>query len=224
MMSDAVELDAEDVAHYLARHPDFFVSRDDLVLSLKIPGPHGKQAISLSERQILALREKLEQRESFLSELMSFGEENDVTSARVHKLAVALLSAPDQDAVLRTLNLRLAGSFIVPHVALRLWGAIGTGEGISFSPVNEAVRQYADTLMRPFCGTAHPAEFLAWFGEHAGEIHSFAAVPLREGKQVFGLLVMGSEEPDRFYEGMGIQYLEWIGELVVAALLRTRKV
>ena len=44
-------------------------------------------------------------------------------------------------------------------------------------------------------------------------------IPLRT-KQTFGLLVLGSEEAQRFYPEMGTLYLKRLGELVSAAITR----
>jgi uncharacterized protein YigA (DUF484 family) len=52
-----------------------------------------------------------------------------------------------------------------------------------------------------------------WFGEEESILKSFAYVPLR-GDKVFGLLVLASEDPQRFYPEMGTLYLERLGELV----------
>jgi uncharacterized protein YigA (DUF484 family) len=64
-------------------------------------------------------------------------------------------------------------------------------------------------------------ESLAWFGDAATHLRSMTQVPLREsGGACFGLLVMASEEPHRFYPELGTLYLERIGEMAAAALLR----
>jgi uncharacterized protein YigA (DUF484 family) len=48
-----------------------------------------------------------------------------------------------------------------------------------------------------------------------------AQVPLREpGGACFGLLVMASEEPHRFYPELGTLYLERIADMASVALLR----
>ena len=49
---------AEDVAQYLQDHPQFFEGYTDLLTQIALPHPHGGRTISLSERQMVALREK----------------------------------------------------------------------------------------------------------------------------------------------------------------------
>ena len=45
-------------------------------------------------------------------------------------------------------------------------------------------------------------------------------MPLRRDEQTFGMLAMGSEDPERFYPEMGTLYVTRIGEMVSAALIR----
>jgi uncharacterized protein YigA (DUF484 family) len=58
-----------------------------------------------------------------------------------------------------------------------------------------------------------------WFGEAESIVKSFAYVPLR-ADNVFGLLILASEDPQRFYADMGTLYLKRLGELVSAGLSR----
>ncbi|MDD5250491.1 MAG: DUF484 family protein, partial [Rhodocyclaceae bacterium] len=113
---------ADEVARYLQDHPQFFDHYAELLTQLVISNPHGGKAISITERQMGALRDKVKQLEAKLAELIRFGEENDGIAAKVHKLAVSLPAATDNAAVLHALYSHLGESFAVPHVPLRLWG------------------------------------------------------------------------------------------------------
>ena len=133
---------------------------------------------------------------------------------------LALVTLPDQASVVRALYSHLGGAFAVPHVTLRLWGA-GQGSGHEFDTVADAVKAFAANLHRPYCGSVDGQDSTAWFGEAAAHLRSMTQVPLREaGGVCFGLLVMASEEPHRFYPELGTLYLERIGEMASAALLR----
>jgi uncharacterized protein YigA (DUF484 family) len=210
----------EDIARYLHDHPEFFDQYADLLALVTLPDPHSGRAISITEKQLFNLRDKVRTLEAKLVELISFGEENDAISDKVHGLTVALIAATDQAAVVRALYSHLGGAFAVPHVAVRLWGA-GHGQGHEFDAVADAVKAFASSLHRPYCGTVTGQESLTWFGEAASHLRSMTQVPLREsGGVCFGLLVMASEEPHRFYPELGTLYLERIGEMASAALLR----
>lgn len=213
-------MNAEDVARYLHDHPEFFDQYADMLALVTLPDPHTGRAISITEKQLFNLRDKVRSLESKLVELVGFGEENDSISAKVHMLGVALIGAPDRAAVMRSLYSHLGGAFAVPHVALRLWGA-GRGGGAEFDAVADGARAFAAGLARPYCGAAAEQDATAWFGEAAPHLRSIAQVPLRDaGGACFGLLAMASEDPHRFYPELGTLYLERIGEMAAAAVLR----
>lgn len=213
-------MNADDVARYLKQNPDFLAQHSELFAELTVPHPHSGQAISLAERQLHALRDKIRQLEHKLAELIRFGEENDELGEKVHRFSLALLDAADYDSLRHALFHHMQEHFAVPHVALRIWNSVIAHDGVDFAEVSEAVRFYAGDLRHPYCGAPGHIEVLGWFGQAAPHVRSVALMPLRRGAQVFGLLALGSEEAERFYAGMGTLYLGRIGELVSVALLR----
>jgi uncharacterized protein YigA (DUF484 family) len=212
---------ADEVARYLQDHPQFFEEYADLLAQLYIPHPHGGRAISITERQILTLREKARLLESKLAELIRFGEENDAIGEKVHRLATALAGARDFAAVRQALLTHLGEDFAVPLVAFRLWNLPARADAAEFAEVNEQTRIFAAGLAHPFCGANAGFEAAAWFGEGGEQVRSLALVPLRREAETFGLLALGSQDAQRFYPEMGTLHLGHIGELASAALLRT---
>ncbi len=213
---------ADDVARYLRENPAFFETYADMLGEISIPHPHGGRAIPLSDRQMLALREKSRALELRLAELLQIGEENDAIGEKMHRLSLALLAAPDLQSLLTVLYLHLREDFSVPHAALRIWGAgpaSGGGEIPEFRAVGEQLKRYAASLSQPFCGPSGDAEAAAWFGESASHVRSVAHMTLRD-KECFGMLALGSEDVLRFYPEMGTLYLKRMGELAGAALLK----
>ncbi|MFT4172895.1 MAG: DUF484 family protein [Rhodocyclaceae bacterium] len=210
----------QDVIQYLRNHPDFFQDKAELLTELQVAHPTSGQVISLGERQLLAMRDKLAHVQDKLGELVAFGEENDVISAKVHRLAISLMQAGDFTALTRQLYLHLQDDFAVPHVALRAWGFGVSHVAPEFTPLDEALRPLATELRRPYCGTAARPEHSAWFGEMAPHVRSVALVPLRQNDAIVGILAMGSEDTHRFYPDMGTLYIERIGEMAAAALQR----
>jgi len=213
-------MNAADVARYLKEHPDFLADHGELFTQLTVPHPHGGQAISLAERQLHALRDKIRQLESKLAELIRYGEENDEIGEKVHRLTLALVEAEDYDVLRFALLENVRDNFSVPNVALRIWADAQSREGEDFSSVTEELRFFATDLSHPYCGAPANLEVIDWFGPAACHIRSVALVPLRRDDQVLGLLALGSEEAERFYPGMGTLYLARIGDLVAAALRR----
>jgi len=214
-----MNLSAENVVEFLQAHPDFFEDKPGLLEEIVIPHPHGGRAISLAERQHLQLREKNKLLESKLRELLQFGEENDAIGEKVHRFSLALLTANTLESLLPTITLSLREDFAVPHVALRIWAdpVQPTGQP-EFTDVSHDIKAFADPLVRPYCDTHAPFETASWFGDAAPLLKSFAIVALRS-ENAFGLLVMASEDPQRFYPEMGTLYLKRIGELATVALM-----
>ena len=210
-------MDAKDVAQFLRSNPQFFDQHPQLLETIYVPHPHGGRAIPLTERQIVSLREKVRLLETRLGEFVRFGEDNDAIGEKVHRLALALLGAQDFAATANAIYFHLREDFAVPHVALRVWGrqqAEGTAEG---APVEAELRDRAETMGAPQCGAAAGNPFLPWFRDAQQHVRSMALVPLGQTR-AFGLLALGSEDPQRFFAEMGTLYLRRIGELSAGAL------
>ena len=212
---------SEEVARYLQENPRFFEGHVDLVASLVVPHPHGGRAISITERQMLALRERNRQLEGKMSELLQFGEENDAISEKMHRLAVGLIAARSFQSVLHTLNFHLRDDFQVPHLAVRLWKLPdGTEDLPEFTDASQELQSFAETLAQPYCGSTSGFETSSWFGEASTHIRSQALIALRNGGGTVGLIALGSEDSERFYASMGTLFLERLGEMASAAVAR----
>jgi len=216
--------DAVEVARYLQANPDFFDQHAELLAHMYVPHPLGGRAISLTERQMLTLRDKNKQVKAKMADLFQFGEANDAISEKVHRLAVGLIATETFQSVIHLINFHLRDDFSVPHVALRLWDKPGHVEDLpEFAAVSEELQAFAETLARPYCGSTSGFGTSSWFGEHADRIRSQALIALRNGGGTIGMIALGSEDPQRFYADMGTLYLERLGEMVSAALARVTK-
>jgi uncharacterized protein len=212
---------SEEVSLYLQNHPQFFEDHADLVSKLLIPHPHGGRTISITERQMLSLRDKNRQLEGKMAELLEFGEDNDAISEKMHRLGVAMIASSSFQAVLHTLNFHLRDDFALPHVALRLWLRPENSEELpEFADVSQELQSFAETLTQPYCGSTSGFETSSWFGAAAKQVRSQALIAMRNGGGTIGMIALGSEDPQRFYAGMGTLYLERLGEMASAALAR----
>ena len=214
-------LTADQVAEFLKQNPGFFENHVEILMNLQIPHPHGGRAVSIGERQLVALREKSKMLEDKLHELIQFGEENDAAGEKVHRLACRLVECTSLDASLDTLYLDLLDHFAVPHVAVRLWSvAEENPEMREFSAVAPEIRGFVEQMAAPYCGHHPVYESQSWFGEAAPHLKAFAMVALKHDGRTFGVVALASEDPKRFYPEMGTLYLARIGELLGAALWR----
>lgn len=210
---------AQDIAAFLQDHPGFFDEHADVFATMQVPHPHGSRAISLGERQILTLRERNRELEWRLNELVRNATANESIGSHLAKWCSRLLSENDAQRVPGEIALGLAEQFELNHVALRLWNLselAPTGYG---EPASQDVRTFTDSLKTPYCGTDTDFEAAGWLDSKP---KSLALVPLRleaDGPAV-GLLVLGSDDPERFTPEMGTTFLESIGQLASAALHR----
>jgi uncharacterized protein YigA (DUF484 family) len=205
------------VVNYLKQHPEFFEEQADFLATIMIPHPHGGRAIPISERQILALRDKSKLLEDKLRELIVFGEQNDAIGEKLHRLTLALVAARDIEGMVSALHFNLREDFAVPHTVLRLWPEGGHAQLPEFDAVSAAARDFAESLSNPYCSAHAMVDTAEWFGEAAAHLRSFAYVALKNGRS-FGLLAMASEDAQRFYPEMGTLYLKRLGEVAGAAL------
>jgi len=200
---------SEDVAQYLQDNPKFFEEHIETLAQINLPHPHGGRMVSLSERQLLALRDKNKELEKKLHELIEFAKTNDALQHKVHDFVVALFAARDLATLEEMIPHLLNEIFAVPHTALRLW---------QVSPPSAEVLAFADAQAQPACLHHAAHDTAGWFGENAAQLHSFAYLPLHAGSETIGLLVLASEDKQRFYPEMGTVFLERIAEAVSSAL------
>lgn len=216
-----MQITEEQITEFLRKDMTFFERHAHLLTEIYLPSPHGNGTVSLAERQQLAQRDKVRVLEAKLSELIQFGEENDVISEKVHRLSLGILSARNLEALVETVVDSLREDFQVPHVAMRLWANPQREEDAvrdEFSVVEAELRIWSQGLAAPYCGQRAGQDINHWFGETNAPLKSYALIALR-GEQVFGLLAMASEDEQRFYPEMGTMYLKRIGELTSVALL-----
>ncbi|WP_081686708.1 DUF484 family protein [Chitinilyticum litopenaei] len=209
----------QDMLDWLRQHPEFFDHFAHEIADIYVAHSHGGQAVSLTERQLQTLRDRNRALEAKLAELLHFGEENDQISDKLHRLAVDLMQAQDLPGIIGTLEFHLQQRFNVPHVALRLWLPGVESNLREFEPVGEAVGKLAQNLVSPYCGPYATDEVRGWFASDT-ELKSFAQFALKTGGEPFGILVMASTDPQRFFPDMGTLYLQRLSELVSAAIRR----
>ncbi|MEO6975146.1 MAG: DUF484 family protein [Gallionella sp.] len=200
---------AEEVAQYLQNNPQFFEEHVDTLVQINLPHPHGGRTISLSERQLLALREKNKELEKKLREMIVFAQDNEIVQHKVHEFVVALFAARDLATVQEMIPHLLRDIFAIPHAAMHLWQT---------NPPSAEVLAFADAQAQPVCLHHAAHDTAAWFGEQSALLHSYAYLPLHAGSETIGLLVLASEDKQRFYPEMGTVFLQRIAEAASSAL------
>jgi uncharacterized protein YigA (DUF484 family) len=211
-----------DIANYLVHTPGFFERHAELLASVQLTSPHGQRAVSLQERQMEMLRERIKGMELRMVEMIRHGQENLVSSDRLHRTTRRLLVTADPSALPMRLVDTLKHEFLIPQATVRLWNL---GHEHADQPWAQAVsddaKSFASSLTLPYCGVNAGFEAARWLGDPA-TVMSMALVPLRQGDSCFGLLVLGSPDPTRYSADMGTDFLSRIGDVAAAALSRLR--
>lgn len=214
----------DDIANYLANTPDFFERHATVLAAVQLSSPHGQRAVSLQERQAEMLREKIKGLELRLAEMIRHGSENSAIADRLHRWSRELLLTRETQDLPLVAAREMAAQFNVPQVAIKLWGVSADYAGQSYAQgASDDAQAFASSLARPYCGANPGLEAAGWLVD-PGAAASLALIPLRDGdgQDAFGLLVLGSSDPQRFSADMGTEFLERMGELTSAALSRLR--
>ncbi len=211
-----------DIASYLAITPAFFERHAELLGAVQLASPHGARAVSLQERQIEMLRDKLKGLEQRIMEMIRHGQDNLGLADRLHRWTRTLMLTVGAADLPAALLRDLMHQFMVPQAALRVWGVAPEFAEAEFARgVSADVKTFASSLAVPYCGVNAGFEALLWLAEPAS-VMSTALVPLRarDATPAFGLLVLASPDATRYSADMGTEFLTRIGELAGAALSR----
>jgi uncharacterized protein YigA (DUF484 family) len=211
----------------LVHTPDFFDRHAELLATVRLGSPHGGRAVSLQERQAEMLREKIRALEARMMEMIRHGNDNAVLAQRLQRWSQSLFLVPQARDLPRVMAEQIEQQFMVPQVALRLWGVAPAHQSEAFAQgVSEDVKLFAASLSQPYCGINNGFEAAQWLADPAAA-QSVALVTLRdplatESPAAIGLLVLASPDSQRYHAGMGTDFLDNLSALASAAVQRLR--
>jgi uncharacterized protein YigA (DUF484 family) len=212
----------DDIANYLANTPGFFERHAELLASVQLASPHSHRAVSLQQRQMEMLRDRIKGLERRIMDMIRNSQENASIADRLHEWTRALMLVHDPLDLPGVLVDELAEQFLIPQAALRVWGvAPAYAEAEFASGVSADMRTFATSLTLPYCGANVGFDVATWL-DAPHTVASLAMIPLRGAltAPAFGLLVLGSPDPTRYGADMGTDFLVRIGEIASAALAR----
>ncbi|MFM8768860.1 MAG: DUF484 family protein [Rubrivivax sp.] len=220
----------QDIAEYLVHTPGFFERHAELLGAIQLTSPHGHRAVSLQERQMEMLRERIKGLEMKIIEMIRHGQENVAIADRLQRWTRAILTTAAPAELPARLVAELKLQFLIPQAALRLWDLDASFAQSAFTQgVSEDARILAASQGAPYCGPGLDFEAASWLKADAEGLPtaSIAMVPLRlagdgAAGATFGLLVLGSPDPTRYSADMGTEFLARIGEIASAGLSRLR--
>jgi uncharacterized protein len=216
--SDFLQANPAFLGQYLSQHPH-------QLANLYVPHATGGKTVSLVERQVEILRDKVKQMERGIAEMVRNAQENDAIAGKLYDFTRALLLNADTEKLPSIVEEQLRSLYAVPHTALRIWDVADDYQGLhSAQPVEVDVIQLANSMQAPYCGPNSDFRAVSWLDGGGVNTHSVALIPLRVGlnPDAFGLLVLGSPDEHRFTASMGTAFLARIGEVASAALSRMK--
>jgi len=211
-----------DIANFLAASPGFFERHAELLGSIQLTSPHGQRAVSLQERQMEMLRDKIKGLERQIVEMIRHGQDNVAIADKLHRWTRALMLTANAADLPDVLVSELQHQFQIPQAAIRVWGGAEVFADLPFAgPIADDVKTFASSLSTPYCGVNTGFEAVQWLDVPAQAL-SLALIPLHHESQrgAFGLLVLASPDPTRYTADMGTEFLARIGEVASAALTR----
>ena len=211
-----------DIANFLANTPGFFERHAELLGTVQLTSPHGQRAVSLQERQMEMLRDKVKGLELKIIELIRNGQDNLALADKLHRWTRAIMLTRDAAQVPETMLGELRHQFLIPQTGLRVWGVGAAHAQLPCAqPVDEDVKTFAASLGAPYCGVNAGFEAAQWLSDPS-TVMSLALIPLRRDRDApaFGMLVLGSPDPTRYSADMGTDFLARVGEIASAGLAR----
>jgi uncharacterized protein len=216
------------VAQYLHRNSDFFEHHPQLLARMRLQHPHNGATVSLIERQVEVLREKILAQDVKLAEFVRVARANNVLAEKIHRFTRRLLRTGGSAPAIAEIEASLREDFDTFHAVLVLPSmtppADGDGSWRFLRHVNadDAGFRSFDSLFascKPRCGQIRDSQRDFLFGVESPNIGSVALIPLG-GQPPAGLLALGSVDRDRFHPGMSTEFLGRMGELITDALAR----
>ena len=215
-------LDEAQVVAFLKANPDFLARHPELLELLELRHASGA-AVSLIERQVEILRGKSTRLEDRLKALLDAARDNESRAANVHKLARSLIRAPTLAATMSALRKCLREDFNVDDA----WVGVAAGalkrhdiEGLHViepgGPIAKAFDNFFRTRLLE-CGPLDATRAKLLFPQAKQLPTSAAIVPLEKEKDL-GMLVLASNDPERFQPRQGRLFLDMTAELVSAAV------
>ncbi|MCS2607917.1 DUF484 family protein [Halomonas dongshanensis] len=221
-------LDPDQVAFWLARHPDFFVGREGLLQQLKVPHPNIDGAVSLLERLVVDLRQRAESAEGRLECLLDSARHNEAQYRRLRETLLVLVAAEDRDALAQALVAQLHEHFQTPALALWCPAELSDSEPMPPQPPRMVLDAHASARLaalldgRPSRCTKLSVSDWKQLLPHVKaprKAGSCAVTRLSAGESL-GYLLLASPDPECYRASMDTLFTEYLGDIVARLLWR----
>jgi len=236
------EFSNEDIAAYLASHPEFFVHNQDILPRLRIPHNCGS-AVSLIEKQVSVLRGRCGHLENSLRELIAVARQNEHLHQNLHELIQEIITAPTLADIVALTQTNLRENFNAEEVRFLLIAAAPkraarkkasnssarkTTPSRTRHPAPEQIQgatvvRHNDKRIKSFtdvfaggqtvCGMPSDDQLKVMMGKEYSQVGSAALIPLHHERRL-GMLMLTSKDESRFGINKGVMFLNQMGELL----------
>ena len=217
-MSEIPRLTDADVIQYLNDHPEFFVGKDDLLSSLRIPHQAGG-VTSLVERQLSVYRERNVELRQRLSDLLENARRNDKLFNKTRRLVLAVVEARTWLDVEAALDDSLRQDFNVDHWSVLYFTEQPLGSPLRCVIDNDKQREIHRLFKghRAFCGQLTDETMDLLLDEHHCGAQSIASAQIRDGQQL-GVISVASNDPAYYRSSMDTLFLDYVADVLALRL------
>ena len=214
-----------EMVRYLRDHPAFFEAHQDVLAGMVLTHESGP-AVSLIERQVQILREQKEEQKRKLQSLISTAHNNEKLNNNVNTLILELLDADSLDDVLKVIEQRIRADFEADAIVVKL---LASGNEVlkeheeltAWQQPALVIGEKVMTARQPVCGSFNSEQMQALFDD--ADIQSAGIVTLakdKNSKNCYGIIAIGSYDPQRFRADMGTLFLSLLGQVLTRILKR----
>lgn len=212
-------LNADLVAGYLRRHPDFLAEHPALLDVLAPPARSevaeaGRGVVDLQQAMVLRWRAEAERMRGTCDELIANGRANQAVQGRVHQAVLALLAARSFEHLMETIGTDLPILLDLDAVFLCVERSDGAAPPVRLLGVRSLAPGSVAELLGPSHAVAlrsHQPGEAVLFGPAAGIVASDALLRLEVSAATPpALLALGSRDPEHFAEGQGTELLQFL--------------
>ncbi|MFT5520360.1 MAG: hypothetical protein ACI9IA_000952 [Enterobacterales bacterium] len=210
------EITADDVAHYLKEHKDFFQHHSDIMLMMDL-SDKADGSISLVERQMKNLRQHNKDNEQEMQDVIRNAQDNQHLLQQTITLTLQLIPANTVEQLTELLFEQLSVLFDIHYRNLHLDAGKFSQSTTDMQSIRNALGDNFPK-QQAICGRLKSSETECLFDDHTN-VKSAALLPLGVNGEL-GILVLGSEDQTHFDPEMGDLFLLLISDMLSRMLYR----
>lgn len=205
---------AQDVIDFLKSNPRFLLENEELIADLDTADEQGGNVFY--ERQLKVLRERESQQKARLELIVDGARDNQKLESDLTEVAIRLLShASSSDESARESPADRVIALVKRQFNIKdaviLLNADENRHG-KYDEVRQRVMHKSS-----ICDDRVSSQLMqGLFADEHEAIKSCAFVPLAYDDQLIGIMILGSNSAERFQPGVGVMFLDRLGQLVAA--------